>query len=536
MDPQKQLGTLRVEELKALCKEHGVKATGRKSELVERLVETVGTKNGGLAAPPLPAAAAAEVVPSPARSAKGRPRGRQRAAAQSQPEPQATKGASPSTSSACGSAESAGRGRSRSRGGVGRGGRSTGGSFKSKARAEWLETCDRCKARCDMHQLKYTARPPTLVCPLCCINLMDPFNEVADVLKYLIVASGNVDFEVDMQVVPQPTRGEAVYVRMVKLGTSKVSQEYPHMMDCLINNVKVFTVQQPEVGHKRRDVPIEVTSWLRPGKNKVHLVVVNPELGSGYGVSLVHTRARDLNALTRLVLPCSHERAKARVVSLMQKQQDLTSAADDEDIRCISSHKLPLRCPVSMDRIQVPVRGHDCSHIQCFDLEAYLTSNQQMRAFNNRWVCPICSLVLRPDDLCKDAYVEQVLAKTSADLDEVTLNADGSWGTTDPSASTEEPQDELDHDVSFAEDGVALDLDIDSEESENRPLSMLCSGAATPPKQVHTPSDATLSPLHISNGAHGSVSERDSPPHPGEPPDQKAGSLPTLVVELDDSD
>mmetsp|Transcript_7798 Transcript_7798/g.18011 ORF Transcript_7798/g.18011 Transcript_7798/m.18011 type:complete len:294 (-) Transcript_7798:131-1012(-) len=50
-----------------------------------------------------------------------------------------------------------------------------------------------------------------------------------------------------------------------------------------------------------------------------------------------------------------------------------------------------------------------------------------MGAFNRRWVCPLCSLTLRPDDLRRDTYVEQVLASTHAEVEEVLVDSDGSW-------------------------------------------------------------------------------------------------------------
>merc|ERR1712196_413189 len=77
----------------------------------------------------------------------------------------------------------------------------------------------------------------------------------------------------------------------------------------------------------------------------------------------------------------------------------------------------------------MPVRGEHCQHLQCFELSAYLQSNQKMRAFNNRWTCPLCSLTLHPSDLRHDTYVASVLKGIAADVEEVAVMADGSWKT-----------------------------------------------------------------------------------------------------------
>ena len=48
--------------------------------------------------------------------------------------------------------------------------------------------------------------------------------------------------------------------------------------------------------------------------------------------------------------------------------------------------KVSLKCPITYRRIDLPARGHDCKHIQCFDLESYLKLNVERGA----WKCPVC--------------------------------------------------------------------------------------------------------------------------------------------------
>ena len=65
-------------------------------------------------------------------------------------------------------------------------------------------------------------------------------------------------------------------------------------------------------------------------------------------------------------------------------------------VECVGDERLRLRCPITLERFaSAPARGISCTHLQCFDLEAYLVSNYRTRAFNNRWRCPVCSLELR---------------------------------------------------------------------------------------------------------------------------------------------
>jgi zinc finger MIZ domain-containing protein len=48
--------------------------------------------------------------------------------------------------------------------------------------------------------------------------------------------------------------------------------------------------------------------------------------------------------------------------------------------------KVSLKCPITFKRIALPARGHECKHIQCFDLESYL----QMNCDRGSWKCPVC--------------------------------------------------------------------------------------------------------------------------------------------------
>lgn len=48
--------------------------------------------------------------------------------------------------------------------------------------------------------------------------------------------------------------------------------------------------------------------------------------------------------------------------------------------------KISLKCPITFKKITLPARGHDCKHIQCFDLESYL----QMNCERGSWRCPVC--------------------------------------------------------------------------------------------------------------------------------------------------
>jgi len=203
-----------------------------------------------------------------------------------------------------------------------------------------------------------------------------------------------------------------------------------------VDDKPVFSIVPPEEGHKRRDVPISIASGLASSTNSVTISAALDDGISDFVYAILLTQPCDVPYLSKQVLRCGHKEARARVHTLVTEQA--AEAQGSDDIVCLTRNKLKLVCPISFERVQAPVRGMDCKHLQCFGLSAYLTSNRQMKAFNNRWQCPFCTLVLRPTDLRFDAYVEQVLKQAPPDVEEVVVSSDGSWKHQNPSSSAAE--------------------------------------------------------------------------------------------------
>jgi len=174
-------------------------------------------------------------------------------------------------------------------------------------------------------------------------------------------------------------------------------------------------------------VPANISSGLKPGINTIS-ITMEDENPTGYAFALVRTQTMTTAQIATATPTIAEDTAQERVMALLA---DTWAAPvdndDDEEITCVISNKLKLRCPLSFERCSIPVRGENCMHLQCFGLLAYLESNMKMRALNNRWTCPVCNCMLRPQDLRRDAYVEKVLAETPEHIDEVLIMQDGSY-------------------------------------------------------------------------------------------------------------
>merc|ERR1712146_16248 len=94
-----------------------------------------------------------------------------------------------------------------------------------------------------------------------------------------------------------------------------------------------------------------------------------------------------------------------------------------------------------MGLMRIPVRGKNCTHIQCFDLDTFLQFNR--RQTSEGFKCSICHKGLSASSIQVDPFlyfVSKQIDKNEAplafptllkeDIDSVELSPDGSWQVT----------------------------------------------------------------------------------------------------------
>ncbi|KAK3296217.1 PINIT domain-containing protein [Chaetomium fimeti] len=121
---------------------------------------------------------------------------------------------------------------------------------------------------------------------------------------------------------------------------------------------------------------------------------------------------------------------------------EITKKASDPDV-VATSQNLSLKCPLSYMRLNLPCRGVSCNHIQCFDATSYLQLQEQ----GPQWLCPICNKPAPFEQLAIDEYARQILAKTTDEVEQVTIEPNGEWAI--PGAKKEETPN---HEASYVDD------------------------------------------------------------------------------------
>lgn len=285
-------------------------------------------------------------------------------------------------------------------------------------------------------------------CPPCRFRAMDPFNSIVEPYGLMIchiVVRPVIEFSVDLRDLKNWRKEDHdVFLRMVKIGSDNCSQAWPRKLLLEANGNEVINIKEPEEGHVRRDVPKNIVAGLRPGLNTIK-ITMDDEYLSGYAFGLVRTTPKTAAMIATETPRVDEEASMARVMSLLADTWDQNiddvdlDRPEDEELSVMISNKLKLRCPLSFEKTVIPVRGEECRHLQCFGLGAYLESNMKMRSMNNRWTCPVCSNVLKPEDLRIDSFVERVLAETADHIEEVLIMQDGSYKVIEEDGSVRGP-------------------------------------------------------------------------------------------------
>lgn len=207
-----------------------------------------------------------------------------------------------------------------------------------------------------------------------------------------------------------------------------------------------------EVPRKRlfgRDMPCDITLFLREGRNLVSVVVPSqaPPNQEFYGtVELVNTMTHD-----SIIEQTAAQRSmpEAETVALIKNRL----AVEDDDIQVLDpTINISVADPISTGLVEVPCRGAACTHLDAFDLGAMLESRLPRchhrgpitlcaecaaRPHEGRrtgpvdgWRCPICKGDVRPGYLVVDGFLKGVVGKLKAEKSAaraVTVDAEGVW-------------------------------------------------------------------------------------------------------------
>ncbi|XP_057980866.1 E4 SUMO-protein ligase PIAL2-like isoform X2 [Malania oleifera] len=103
--------------------------------------------------------------------------------------------------------------------------------------------------------------------------------------------------------------------------------------------------------------------------------------------------------------------------------QPVVSTLDSDSNIIKGPSQISLYCPISCQRIKIPVKGHLCKHHQCFDYDNFMEINSRRPS----WRCPHCNQSVCYPDIRIDQNIVKVLREAGQNTVDVIISTDGSW-------------------------------------------------------------------------------------------------------------
>ncbi|KAF7349619.1 E3 SUMO-protein ligase pli1 [Mycena sanguinolenta] len=204
--------------------------------------------------------------------------------------------------------------------------------------------------------------------------------------------------------------------------------EFPQTCEIYINDTQLNGAKLKGIKKRPGTAPPPVFS-APSRRNVVRMIYINGGQGpleyKKYYLVAQLVKGNSVSALVDNLL-------KTRFVSGADiRRQMLASMSNDDDI-ISGSLKMSLKCPLSFMRINTPCRSARCTHSQCFDATSWYSMMEQ----TTTWLCPVCENVLDWRELIIDGFFAEILKTTPDSVDDVIVEANGEWSTTDKQYSS----------------------------------------------------------------------------------------------------
>ncbi|KAL6475794.1 hypothetical protein MHYP_G00168340 [Metynnis hypsauchen] len=187
-------------------------------------------------------------------------------------------------------------------------------------------------------------------------------------------------------------------------------------------NANPLTIERGD--NKTSHKPLLLKHVCQPGRNTIQITVTACCCSHLFVLQLVHrpsVRSVLQGLLKKRLLPAEHCITK---VKRSFSSVAVCAGINREDGVEQTAIRVSLKCPITFRRIQLPARGHDCKHVQCFDLGSYL----QLNCERGTWRCPVCNKTALLEGLEVDQYMWGILnAVQNLEFEEVTIDPSCSW-------------------------------------------------------------------------------------------------------------
>lgn len=197
--------------------------------------------------------------------------------------------------------------------------------------------------------------------------------------------------------------------------------------------------------HHGKDLPVDVTPYLREGANSITVAFLAATAAKGYALAVekieIGDQARVDSARTMLAADQS-----LRLITQSLRICANGTTDGDDDVQIADSHiSIDLVDPFMATIFDIPARGKTCAHRECFDLPTFFQTRKSRVKDGpispDEWKCPICKRDARPQSLIVDSFLKTVrdslvASGVAADAKAILVSGDGSWNVKKESGDT----------------------------------------------------------------------------------------------------
>ena len=241
--------------------------------------------------------------------------------------------------------------------------------------------CSKCNCYQHLNCIGKNNKLLTYVCTQCILEKINPLDYPIELLippfRSKEVTAANIlnntvpekyfEYKIDRKDMIEQGRGlYQIQVRSIRLDGVSFCMSWPSK-GLLIVNEKIamrFETSNNPNAKKRRDEPLNITTILHPGKNTICIHQYNDPNIYCVALYLIYRKSEE-----RLI-----EEIKCCNIVTTEKSKEFISKilrSGDEEIKS-DSIKFSLKCPITMTLMELPVRGINCNHVQCFNLGPYI--------------------------------------------------------------------------------------------------------------------------------------------------------------------
>lgn len=190
--------------------------------------------------------------------------------------------------------------------------------------------------------------------------------------------------------------------------------------------------------HHGKDLPVDVTPYIHAGINVITISM--PKLTTAIKQKEYFIAVEEIEILQHgeIMDICKEQRIPAAtVVEEIKKKLAVPTEDDDELLIVASDLSISLTDPFTSRIFEIPVRGKNCLHRECFDLATFLLTRiskpkrPEQPSMIDVWKCPLCSADARPYSLLLDEFMasirDELQAQDNLEVKSILVAADGTW-------------------------------------------------------------------------------------------------------------